>query len=112
MFAGYQLYAQVSRDGGDANKFAVVSAKVNERLRKQAAATTAALPSGCVTANLPATILTPSTETVTGVGTVTYTTTLRCSSNPTTLDVFMIRIEGSYNDAGIQKQVQHATYVN
>jgi prepilin-type N-terminal cleavage/methylation domain-containing protein len=112
MFAGFQLYTQVTRDGTDANKSAVVSSKVNERLRRQANQTTAALPGGCVAANLPATILTPATETVPGVGTVTYTTTLRCSSNPVTIDVFLIKIDGSYNDAGIVKEVEHATYVN
>jgi len=111
LFSGYQVYTQVVRDGADANRLAIISNKVNERLRKESLTTTSAAPSGCTPSNVlnnaPLGI-----EDVPGIGTVTYTKTVRCSANPTTLDVFMIKVEGSYNDAGVTRKVQHATYVN
>jgi len=47
LFAGYQLYSQVTRDGNDANRLAKVSNTAYELLRERGATVSAANPNGC-----------------------------------------------------------------
>lgn len=110
LFSGYQIYSQVTRDGSEAHKTAVVSNKVNERLRKEVLQTSAA-SSGCVLADEQNNVFLQ-TENVPGIGGVTYRKTVKCTNLPTTLDLFLVKVEGSYNDAGVTKKVEHAVYAN
>ncbi|MES2876491.1 MAG: prepilin-type N-terminal cleavage/methylation domain-containing protein [Patescibacteria group bacterium] len=115
LFAGYQLYTQVTRDGADANKTAIVSNVAYKKLRKEASDVTTAAPSGCIASAAPTGTERTSTssENVTGIGTVTYTVTVKCApSSAGVLDVFRINVKASYKDAGIDKELEHATFVN
>lgn len=99
LFAGYQMYTQVTRDGSDSSRSAILSNILSERLRASAAAQ----PVTCV-ASGPAT----QTQTVTGVGSVTYSTTVSCPSAVLTSMKF-IRVDATYST---NKKVSHAIYSN
>lgn len=99
LFAGYQIYTQVTRDGSDANKVAVLSNKVNEKLRSLTGDSTIT----CTTTRAPETIAEP------GIGSVTYTRTISCP-NPGMTSLKLIRVEASYDNN--TKRVQHAAYSN
>ena len=113
LFAGYQLYTQVTRDGSDANKTAMLSNLVYEKLNQEATATTSAAvaAAGCTSASVRDDTAAP--VAVPGLGNVTYRTQVSCPNSASgTLDVFFVKVTGSYNDRGITKEVQHAAFVN
>jgi prepilin-type N-terminal cleavage/methylation domain-containing protein len=99
IIAGFQLYSQVTRDGAEANKVAIVSNKVNERLQNLMSDSAVT----CTTTRSPQTI------TETGVGPVTYTTTISCP-NPSVPTLKLLKVEASYNNNA--KKLQHAAYSN
>ena len=110
LFAGYQLYTQVIRDGRDADKTAKLSNEVYKRLREALAQATAAQPSGCGTESSS----TVSNVNITGVGNVTFLTAIKCPFGtvaPLT-DMFLITVTGTYVDTGVTKKVEHATYAS
>lgn len=114
LFAGYQLYLQVTRAGGDADKTAKLSNITYERMKKQAALVTAAAPSGCAasseTDNNPGVA-----ENITGLGTITFRTIIDCpySTTPGSLtDIFLIKVEASYTEGGSTRRVQHAIFAS
>ena len=115
LFSGYQLYVQVTRDGADANKTAVLSNIVYERMTKLAKDTTglAANQAGCSATS--GSVQTLPAQNVDGVGSVVFKNTIRCprATTPGNLtDLFYIEVEATYNDGGSSKQVRHATYAN
>lgn len=96
LFAGYQLYSQVSRDGNSANKAAILSNKVTEKMRTHAANQSLT----CTSTVAPQTVTEPS------IGSVTYTTTISCP-NPNLPNLRLIRVKATYDT---NKEVNHATY--
>lgn len=111
LFAGYQLYTQVTRDGTDANRTAILSNLVNEKLREEATTTTNAAPSGCTAGSNKDVTSAPAN--LGGLTGVQFRTQVSCPTNgPGTLDLFLIKITGSYTERGQTVEVQHATYVN
>ena len=96
LFAGYQLYSQVSRDGVSANKAAILSNKVTEKMRTHAANQSLTCSS----------IVAPQTVTEPSIGSVTYTTTISCP-NPNLPNLRLIRVKATYDT---NKEVNHATY--
>ncbi len=112
LFAGYQLFAQVMRDGAGADKDAELSSLAYERMRKSALAASAASPAGCAAASES---VTTTTEPVAGIGNVTFKVTIDCpySTTPGSLtDIFLVKVETSYNDNGTTRKVEHATFSN
>ena len=97
LFSGYQIYRQVVRDGADANRVAVLSNKVNEKLRFQIKNSALICSS---------TVPTETNVPEPGIGPVTYTYIINCpnASLPT---MKLIKVQASY-DGG--KIVQHAAY--
>lgn len=111
LFAGYQLYIQVIRDGRDADRTAQLSNIVYQKMREASAQVTAAYPSGC-NAAAEATSNTTN-ESVSGIGTVTYTKTIKCPYGVSpVVDIFLIKITATYTADGAQKKVEHATYAS
>lgn len=113
LFAGYQLYTQVMKDGSNADKTAELSSAAYERMRKTALATPSAWPGGCAAATEG---VTTTTETVPGLGSgITFKVTIDCpySTTPGSLtDIFLIKVEASYVDAGKTRKVEHATFAS
>ncbi len=111
LFAGYQLYTQVVRDGKDADRTAKLSNIVYQKLRESSADITAANPTGCGSVADAADSTT--TETVQGVGSVNFAITITCPygvSPPK--DIFLIKVSATYTDNGTQKKVEQATYAS
>jgi prepilin-type N-terminal cleavage/methylation domain-containing protein len=112
LFAGYQLFTQVTRDGSSANRDAELSSIAYERMRKAALDASTASPSGCAAASEG---VTTTNEAITGIGTVTFKVTIDCpySTTPGSLtDIFLVKVEASYPDAGTTRKVEHATFTN
>lgn len=85
LFAGYQLYTQVTRDGNDANKLAKVSNTAYEMLRESGAAIGSAYPNGC---NFPGT---SSHNTI--VDNISYEISESCPQGAAnSVDVFLIKV--------------------
>ena len=110
LFAGYQLYTQVTRDGNDANTLAKVSNVAYEELRKRAASTTSAYPNGCTIVDV--------SETVYVMDNVTYSVTTQCpQSVASSTDLFLVKVR-AYNPnptggSGYGPLImESATYVN
>jgi prepilin-type N-terminal cleavage/methylation domain-containing protein len=99
IIAGFQLYTQVTRDGAEANKVAIVSNEVNKRLQSLMSDSSIT----CTSTRAP------ETSTLTGVGSVTYTTTISCP-NPSVPTLKLLKVEASYNNNA--KKLQHAAYSN
>ncbi|MBC7512471.1 type II secretion system protein [Candidatus Saccharibacteria bacterium] len=98
LFSGYQIYRQVVRDGADANRVAILSNKVNEKLGQQIK--NSALT---CTSTVPSELNVPEP----GIGPVSYTYIISCP-NPTNVPTMkLIKVQASY-DGG--KIVQHASY--
>lgn len=111
LFAGYQLYTQVTRDGNDADRTARLSNEVYERMRLESAKVTAANPSGCP-AGLASPAADPST-TVGGVPNVIITVTYSCPAGTSPVyDLFLIDVSASFTVNGVAQKVEHATYAN
>lgn len=115
LFSGYQLYVQVTRDGADANRTAVLSNLVYERMTKLAKDTTALAgnQAGCAASSVSTPAQT--TETITGVGSVRFQNNVRCprATTPGNLtDLFYIEVEATYTESGLDKKVKHATYAS
>ncbi len=110
LFAGYQLYTQVIRDGRDADKTAKLSNEVYKRMREAAASTTAAQPSGC---GLESSSSVNDVD-IAGVGKVTFLTVVKCPFGTTApiTDMFLITVSGTYVENGVTKKVEHATYAS
>jgi hypothetical protein len=96
LFAGYQLYSQVTRDGTSANKTAVLSNKVIEKMREHAANQSLT----CTSTVAPQTVTEPN------IGSVTYTTTISCP-NSSLPNLRLIKVKATYDT---NKEVNHATY--
>jgi prepilin-type N-terminal cleavage/methylation domain-containing protein len=112
LFASYQLFTQVLKDGSNANKNAELSSTAYERMRKTALSAPAASPSGCAASSET---VTTTTEAVAGIGNVTFKVTVDCpySTTPGSLtDIFLIDVQASYNDAGTTRMVEHATFAS
>lgn len=112
LFAGYQLYTQVIKDGSSAGKTAQLSSIAYERMRKTALATSAAYPSGCGASSKSTTT---TTETVSGIGSVTFTVIVDCPYDTTAgnlTDIFLIKVSASYVDGGTTRKVDHATFTS
>ena len=106
LFAGYQLYVQVMRDGAQANRTATLSNLVNERLQEEVSATSS--QSSCTASSTKDTTSSPTN--LRGLVGVTFRTQVTCPSG--TMDLYHIKITGAYNDNGTQRTVQHATFTN
>ena len=102
LFAGYQLYTQVQRDGADANQIAILSGKVNARLQE----TARSMPGTCAASD----VTTPNVN-ETGIGAVSYRTIVSCPNSPTLTNLKLISTEASYGTNPVKK-VKHATYSN
>lgn len=111
LFAGYQLYTQVIRDSKDADKIAKLSNVTYQKMRESASQITTAYPSGCAAASQSTTT---NTETVSGVGSVTFTKIISCpaGTTPPLSDLFLVKIQAAYSDSGNAKTVEHATYAS
>lgn len=112
LFAGYQLYTQVMKDGVSANKTAQLSSIVYDRMRKAALTASSGSPGGCGSTSQSTT---SSTETISGIGSVTFTTTVSCpyGTTPGSLtDIFLIDVQASFTDNGTTKKVEHATFTS
>lgn len=85
LFAGYQLYTQVTRDGNDANRLAKVSNTAYELLRERGATVSAANPNGCG--------FTTGGSNQTVVDNITYVITESCPQGAANrVDVFLIKV--------------------
>ena len=100
LFAGYQLYTQVMKDGAEANKSAIVSSEVTARVQKESRDR-----SGNCVAATPA----PTTEAVTGVGNVQFTTTISCPNATELPTLKYIKVEATYG-SNPARSVVHAVY--
>ncbi len=110
LFSGYQLYTQVTRDGKEAGQMAKLSGLLNEKSQTASSTVTAAYPSGCVAASEGTTT---NTEQVSGVGSVTFTTTISCpQGTSTSTDLFLVKVKAAYTANGIAKELEHAIYAN
>ncbi len=117
LFSGYQLYVQVTRDGADANKTAVLSNIVYERMTKLAKDTTALAgnQAGCAASSAVTPPASPPPEQIPGVGSVVFKNTVKCPRSTTAgnlTDLFYVEVEASYTDTGLTKKVKHATYAS
>lgn len=113
LFAGYQLYTQVIRDGKDADKIARLSNEVYKIMREKSAQVTALNSTGCSgSISLPAAPTSPAT--VAGIPNVTTTVSYSCPLGTSTVyDLFLVKVSASYSDSsGVTKKVEHATYAN
>lgn len=112
LFAGYQLYIQVTRDSLVADKFTRVSNVAYEQLRKQLTDSAAAAPGGCDAASQKTVT---GSQTVSRVGTVSLSSVIDCpyGTTPGNLtDVFHVTVTATYTDNGQTKTVSHAGYGN
>lgn len=111
LLAGYQLYTQVIRDGQEASNLSEVSNLTHERLQSTATTTAANNPNGCTSASVSGP--TDSQATVSGIGAVTFTTTVSCPRGASaSADLFLIKIKASYTQNGEARELEHATYTN
>lgn len=100
LFGGFQLYTQVSRDGAEANKSAILSSTVNARLQNEArnrSGNCSSVPANSVS------------ESVSGVGTVSFTTTISCPNATELPALKYIKIDASYGSNPV-RSVTHAIY--
>lgn len=107
LFAGYQLSAQVSKDGADTTKTATISNLVYDKLRKirfddlQGTCDTSSPPSS------PAN----TTQTVAGFkGNVTFQTVYECPFDD--IGVYKVTVSATYNDGVATRTLSHAMYSN
>ena len=100
LFAGYQLYTQVMKDGAETNKTALVSNLASERMQKQVR-----LLSGPCASSGPTEVK----ITEAGIGEVTYTDTVSCPNMSATPNLKRVKIEASYGTNPVIK-VAHATF--
>lgn len=108
LFTGYQLYAQVIRDGQEAANLSEMSNVTYERLLSEAASASQLVSGACTTEPAPTT----SQSNVPGIGTVTYTTTITCPrGTAAAADLFLIKVRAAYTHNGSQQVLEHATYV-
>lgn len=111
LFAGYQLFTQVVREGANANTTARLSNAAYAKLRAETALLDTNYPTGCDSSFAQG--ATNSTQTITGLGDVSYVTTKTCpylSSANSAQNVFLIRVDASIN--GGATTVSHATLAN
>ena len=116
LFSGYQLYTQVNRDGTNASRMAFLSSKAYEKVKAAAATVSANYPGGCISTSesLPSPPNPPDTEseTIAGIGTVTFTTKISCPYGAaSSIDAFLINVKASYTYNG-KKEVERAIYAN
>lgn len=110
LFAGYQLYTQVTRDGSDANKLAKVSNVAYEMVRERAAATASAYPNGCTIVGI--------SENNYIIDGVTYSVSAQCpQSVASSTDLFLIKVRAyepnPSGGSGFGPLImESATYVN
>lgn len=110
LFAGYQLYIQVTRDGKIAGTTAKISNLAYEKMRSNVTTVSADYPGGCVSASQSTTT---STQEVPGVGNVSFVTTISCPyGTATAADLFLVRVKATYTLYNEQKELEHATYAN
>jgi prepilin-type N-terminal cleavage/methylation domain-containing protein len=111
LLAGYQLYAQVTSDGAEAEASVRVSNVIQERLRKDMADFKAAAPSGC---NLSTPTVSTESATYTGIGSMTMTITRRCPipPDPSLTNLYQVTVGGTYTESGSSKTVRYSTYAN
>ncbi len=112
LFAGYQLYIQVTRDADDADKTARISNLVQERMRERLAEVTAQYPNGCISASAANTTQSQSVE---GVGSVSFNTVTRCpiaATSGSATDLFQVTVTATYTELGQTRTLQHSTYAN
>lgn len=111
LFAGYQLYTQVIRDGQEAASIAEVSNLAYERMQNSATTVSEAYPNGCVSASQSGP--TNVNSTVPGIGTVTFATTISCPrGTAASADLFLVKVKATYSQNGAQQELEHATYTN
>lgn len=103
ILSGYQLYAQVNRDGADANRSANVSALVTAKVQSEARSVTGT--GNCV--QVGPTSLGPVNEP--GVGNVTYVTNVTCPSPTELTTLKYIKVEATYGSNPVRK-IFHGTY--
>jgi prepilin-type N-terminal cleavage/methylation domain-containing protein len=113
LFAGYQLYTQVMKDGAAAEKTARLSSLVYERLHKETAGIATANSSQCTATTLAGYPVTE-TPTLAGFSNLSLTIAVECPLNASTnSDLFKVTVTASYNDGTpTTKALSHATYVN
>lgn len=100
LFAGYQLYTQVQRDGADANRAASVSGLTVNRLQS----TARTLSGTCAS-----TLETQATVNEPGVGSVLYKQKIDCPNPTGTPNLKLIRITAEYQ-SNPTRSVTHAIY--
>ena len=111
LFAGYQLYTQVSFDGIETEKMAKLSNITYERVQQAGVAATTNNPYGCKSTSLST--VGPNSEQISGIGTVRFTTVTSCPSGvDSSANLFLVKVTASYTSNGADKQVQHALYAN
>lgn len=111
LFAGYQLYIQVMSEGATVNRMARLSNATYAQLRTSTANADTTYPSGC---NFSTPATTTTTQSITGLGTITFTTTISCpyvSSSGSAQNLFSIRVDAS-SDGGATTEISHATFAN
>lgn len=112
LFAGYQLYIQVTKDAADADKTAKLSNIVQERMRKQITTVTGQYPNGCSTSS-PSTL--NENQTVQGIGNVALSIVTRCPIAPSggsSTDLFQVTVTATYSENGQTRTLQHSSYAN
>lgn len=116
LFAGYQLYTQVLKDGANAQKTAQISALTYEKMRAIADEVTSSYSTGCSSASetAPAGYNQSASPLPSGFTSVQYNIFIDCpySNTGALTDLFYIRITTTYNDGISPKVLQHATYAS
>jgi len=111
LFAGYQLYTQVTRDGRDAEKMAKLSSIAYERAQQTGATVAASYPYGCKSTSQSTTG--PASEDIQNIGTVDFTTVISCPGGiNASADLFLVTVTASYKNNGVSEEVEHAIYAN
>lgn len=110
LFAGYQLYNQVTIDGKLAENVAKLSNITYEKAQTKGSEVAVSNPKGCGASDQADTV---TTEQISGIGTVRFTTNITCAvGTDEQASLFMVKVTAVYDDAGAQRSVQNAVYAN
>ena len=110
LFAGYQLYNQVTIDGKIADNTANLSNVTYEKAQARGAEIALANPKGCEASDQGTST---TTQNISGVGSVEFTTNITCVIGTSEqASLFKVKVTAKYNDAGVERNVQNAIYAN
>lgn len=111
LFAGSQLYIQVTRDGDEVDTLMAISNIAYKKAQEAGVSVSKAFPAGCVAASesSPAAV----SQNVPDIGNVSFQTTVRCPMQPSVqANLFHVKVTATYKLNSRERVVQHAVYAN